>query len=134
LTLRAVADTHAVIWYVYDDPRLSPRARALIEEAAAAGDEVGFSAITLVEILYLTERGRIQPRALEAVSTAIDAPDAVLRELPLDRAIVALMPDVRREDVPELPDRIIAATARRHEVPLISRDREIRATSLVTVW
>jgi predicted nucleic acid-binding protein len=68
------------------------------------------------------------------VSTAIDAPDAVLRELPLDRAIVALMPDVRREDVPELPDRIIAATARRHEVPLISRDREIRATSLVTVW
>jgi PIN domain nuclease of toxin-antitoxin system len=134
LTLRAVADTHAVIWYVYDDPRLSPRARALIEEAAAAGDEVGFSAITLVEILYLTERGRIQPRALEAVSTAIDAPDAVLRELPLDRTIVALMPDVRREDVPELPDRIIAATARRHEVPLISRDREIRATSLVTVW
>ena len=62
--LRAVADTHAVIWYLYDDPRLSPSARALIEEAAAAGDQVGVSAITLAEMVCLT---RIRLSAKETV-------------------------------------------------------------------
>jgi hypothetical protein len=47
----AVADTHAVIWYLYDDPRLSESARTLIQEVAQAGDQIRFSAITLAEIV-----------------------------------------------------------------------------------
>lgn len=35
--LQAVADTHAVIWYLYDDRRLSAAARATFEEAVRAG-------------------------------------------------------------------------------------------------
>jgi PIN domain nuclease of toxin-antitoxin system len=76
--LRAVADTHAVIWYLYDDPRLSESARTLITQAASAGDEIGFSAITLAEIVYLSEKGRIHPEALGRVLTALDEPGAVL--------------------------------------------------------
>ena len=55
--IRAVADTHAVVWYLYDDPRLSETARATIEAAAASGEQVAFSSITLAEIVYLAERG-----------------------------------------------------------------------------
>jgi PIN domain nuclease of toxin-antitoxin system len=40
VTLRAVADTHSVIWYLHADRRLSRAARAAFEEAAAAGDQV----------------------------------------------------------------------------------------------
>ncbi len=36
----AVADTHAVIWYVMADRRLSSRAKAAIDDAAAAGDTI----------------------------------------------------------------------------------------------
>jgi PIN domain nuclease of toxin-antitoxin system len=43
--LRAVADTHTVIWYLYNDGRLSPAALAGIEEAAAAGDQIAVSTI-----------------------------------------------------------------------------------------
>lgn len=59
---------------------------------------------------------------------ALDEPRAVLRELPLDRAVVAVMPTVDRNEVPDLPDRVIAATAQLYEAPLISRDRQIRMT------
>lgn len=52
----AVADTHAVIWYLYADGRLSASARDAIERAAAGGDQVAFSAITLAEIVYLADR------------------------------------------------------------------------------
>lgn len=36
---RAVADTHTVICYLYNDARLSATARTWIEDAAAAGIE-----------------------------------------------------------------------------------------------
>jgi len=85
--LRAVTDTHTAIWYLYDDPRLSQRARTLIEEAASAGDQIGVSAITLAEIVYLNEKARIHPEALGRALIALDEPSAVLRELPLNRAV-----------------------------------------------
>ena len=53
--LRAVADTHTVIWYLFADERLSATAHTTIEEAAANGDQIAFSAITLAEIVYLSE-------------------------------------------------------------------------------
>ncbi len=59
LVVRAVADTHAVIWYIFGDTRLSLTARNLIAQIAADGDRVAFSSITLAEIVYLSERGRI---------------------------------------------------------------------------
>jgi hypothetical protein len=40
LTLRAVADTHVVIWYIFADSRLSLAAKEFIEATAAAGDQV----------------------------------------------------------------------------------------------
>ena len=36
--IRAVTDTHAVIWYIFNDSRLSPVARDVIEQAASTGD------------------------------------------------------------------------------------------------
>jgi PIN domain nuclease of toxin-antitoxin system len=132
--LRAVADTHAVIWYLYDDPRLSATARTVIEEAVAAGDQIGFSTITLAEIIYLGEKGRLHPDVFGRLIGALDQPSAVLRELPFDRAVAAAMPTIARDRVPDLPDRIIAATAQLHDVPLISRDRQITLAGLSTIW
>jgi PIN domain nuclease of toxin-antitoxin system len=132
--LRAVADTHTVIWYLYDDPRLSERARTLIEEAAGTGGQIGVAAITLAEIVYLSEKGRIHREALARVLAALDDPRAVLRDLPLDRAVVAVMQSIDRSEVPDLPDRIIAATARLYQVSLISRDRQIGLSTVETVW
>jgi PIN domain nuclease of toxin-antitoxin system len=132
--LRAVADTHAIIWYLYDDPRLSETARATFEEAALAGAQIGFSAITLAEIVYLSEKGRIHPQVFERLVGALDRPDAVLRELPFDRAVAATMPMIERDRVPDLPDRIIAATAQLYDVPVISRDRRITLAIQSTIW
>ena len=54
--IRAVTDTHALIWYLYDDKRLSAKARRFFDETAEEGGQIGFSAITLIEIVYLIER------------------------------------------------------------------------------
>ncbi len=134
MSLRAIADTHAVIWCLYADRRLSALALSAFEAAAAVADQVGFSAITFAEVVYLAERGRIHADALGRLLGALDRPGAVLCELPFDRSVAVVMPTIDRQQVPELPDRIVAATAMLHGVPLISRDHAIRLAGVPTIW
>jgi hypothetical protein len=44
------------------------------------------------------------------------------------------MRQVPRADVPDMPDRIVAAAGVYFEAPVISRDGRIRASNLRTVW
>jgi predicted nucleic acid-binding protein len=64
----------------------------------------------------------------------LDVTDSLLLEMPLDRWIVQSMQRVDRAKVPDLPDRIIAATALHAHVPVISRDSKIRVSGIETVW
>lgn len=130
----AVADTHAALWHLYDDPRLSVNAGLLIDEATVARQSVAVSSIRLVEIVYLVEKGRIPPTAYEDVIAALADPEHVFVEVPLSVGIAGSMRGVSSPEIPDMPDRIIAATALHYGVPLLSRDRLIRASSVQTIW
>ena len=130
----AIADTHTVIWYLFDDPRLSDTARQTIETAAADGNQIGIGSITLAEIVYLTEKKRIPELTLERLLDAIEEENSVFIEIPLDKYVVKALVRVNRSQIPDLPDRIIAATALYAKVPVISRDRKINLSSIQTIW
>ncbi len=132
--LLAVADTHAVVWYLFDDRRLSAPARAMFDRADASGDTIGMSALTIVEIIYLIERGRIPAEALRRLEARFASGRSVLVVLPLDHPTAAAVARVDRAQVPDLPDRLIAATALRYGVPLLTRDARIQSSAIVTVW
>ncbi len=55
----AAIDTHAVVWYLNADSRLSERARGFIDASAREGLSVLVSTISLVEVLYLCEKERL---------------------------------------------------------------------------
>jgi PIN domain nuclease of toxin-antitoxin system len=134
MAIRAVADTHAALWYLYNDPRLSATARALMDTADAGGDQIVISSTTFTEMVYLIEKRRIDPTALERVRSALDRSDSMMIEAPLDRDIMQGMRTLDRTEVPELSDRVLAATALHLGVPVISRDHKIRASTVSTVW
>jgi len=58
----------------------------------------------------------------------------VLVEVPLDRYVAQALNHIARTEVPDMPDRIIAATALYLGIPLISRDGRIETSSLTTIW
>lgn len=134
MTIRAVADTHAILWYLYDDARLSSHAGAVMDAADDAGDQIAISAMTLVEIVYLVEKGRVDALAFQRVLLALDRDDATLVEIPVDRSIAVMARQLNRTEVPELPDRIVAATALHLGVPAITRDRKISTSMISTIW
>jgi PIN domain nuclease of toxin-antitoxin system len=130
----AIADTHTAIWYLFSDPRLGKAASAFIDATIAAGDHIGVSAISIGEMVYLIEKGRIPANALKDLHAATADPKAVLRHVPLDENIAMKMAEVPRQDLPDLPDRVIAATALFYGVPVLSRDGRIRASTIQTIW
>ena len=134
MIVAGVADTHAALWYVLADSRLSKRAKTFIDEAASATHKIAVSTISLAEIVYLVEKKRIPPSTYEGLKRALGDPDHVLQEIPLSVKIVDTMRRVPREAVPDMPDRIVAATAIYFGVPVISRDGMIRASSVETIW
>jgi PIN domain nuclease of toxin-antitoxin system len=130
----AIADTHAAIWYLFCDPRLGTAASAFIDGAIAKGDHIGVSAISLAEMVYLIEKSRIPPTALSDLHAAMADPKGVLRSVPLDEHVAMKMTEISRQDIPDLPDRIIAATAQLYGVPILSRDGRIRSSTIQTIW
>ena len=71
---------------------------------------------------------------LDRLLREVDAEDALLAEVAFDRHVGTAMTRIPREIVPELPDRIIAATALHLNLPVITRDRRIRVSGLESVW
>jgi PIN domain nuclease of toxin-antitoxin system len=130
-----VADTHTLIWYIFELPRLSATALTALEQAVNEGNFIYFSAITIVEISYLIERGRLAGEVLARVLNAADDPNVAILLAPLDRNISATIQQIDRATVPDMPDRIIAATALSLNLPLVTRDGKIQAlTTIQTIW
>lgn len=126
-----VADTHTLIWYIFELPRLSPAALTALEQAVNEGNFIYFSAITIVEISYLIERGRLAGEVLTRVLNAADDPNVGILLAPLDRNISATIQQIDRATVPDMPDRIIAATALSLSLPLVTRDTKIQALTTI---
>ena len=132
--IAGVVDTHAALWYLFGDPRLSISAKAFIDQAAGFGRKVILWVISLVEIIYLIEKNRLPFSAYEKLRQALGVVDYAIDESPLTTGIVEAMRQVPRADVPNMPDRIVAATSVYFGVPVISRDGKIRASNVQTIW
>jgi PIN domain nuclease of toxin-antitoxin system len=130
----AIADTHALIWYLLNDPNLSPPAQAMFQQAITDNDTIGVSAISIVEIIYLTEKGRIPKDAFELLKQELATPESVLELVPLSQDIAMQVQAIDRATVPDMPDRMIGATALQLSLPLLSRDRKIQSSQVNTIW
>lgn len=129
-----VLDTHAVIWYLSKSQRIPPAVVALIRRTINAGDPLYVSAISVLEVTYLVEKGRLPESALDRLVNALADPHAGIVAVPFDVDVALAARDIPREAVPDMPDRIIAATARHLGVPLVTRDHKIRGARIETVW
>ena len=117
-----VTDTHALIWHLVNDRRLSSRAR-----------QVFIPSIVMVEAVYLAERQRIDPKALDQLFALSEASPANYQVVPLNLEVIQALRATDRTLVPELPDRIIVATAMMRGLQLVTRDSAIATAGIVAI-
>jgi predicted nucleic acid-binding protein len=105
-----------------------------MEGATAVGDPIFVPTICVVEITYLVEKQRIGRGALAQLEEVLREPSSAFVPAPLTAEISFALKQVARDVVPDMPDRVIAATALTLILPLITRDTRIRALPIQTIW
>jgi PIN domain nuclease of toxin-antitoxin system len=107
---------------------------SLIDGAAIGGVPTYISAISLVEVVYLVERGRIAADAFQRFVDELRQDNPAFVIVPLNFMIANVLREIPRDIVPDMPDRIIAAMALHLGLPLITRDRRLQAVGIRTIW
>src|ERR1700742_4552727 len=93
-----VADTHTIIWYVDAPAELSAQATNALDAAVnMTGEYIYISAITLIELRYLVEKGRIDPAVLATIEQELNAPVPRIIVHPVDRDLAQTLAAVSRK-------------------------------------
>jgi len=128
--VKALLDTHILLWWLGENSRLSPEQRRVLEKADEENPLL-VSDITLWEIATLASLGRIKLHLPLREWLEQAAAPPLVRLLPITPAVaaeVAALPDSFHRDP---ADRILVATARVLGSTLITRDRQIIEAGLV---
>lgn len=128
--MKALLDTHAFLWWITDDPRLSRRARQVITDGR---NDVFLSAACGWEIAIKAHRKRIQlpdtPERFIAEQLTING----FQSLPiqLSHALnVFGLPDHHGDPF----DRLLIVQSRLEDIALITADQDILKYDVEVIW
>lgn len=128
--MNLLLDTHAFLWWISDDRRLSPRAR---EAIADGGNVLFFSAASGWEIAIKARLGKIQvPDDLGRFLTGQLSRNAIqVLPIHLSHALhVHSLPDHHRDPF----DRLLVSQALLEDLPILSADPQLTRYAVEVVW
>ena len=129
-TMRYLLDTHALLWWLFDDPRLSQRARATI---AAPENEILVSAASAWEISTKYRIGKL-PEAGDIVSQFplyIQKARFTALDVSVEHALLAgSLPGPHRDPF----DRMLIAQAKLQSVPVVTIDAVFGDYGVTVLW
>jgi len=126
-----VADTHALLWWFTDSPKISFKASEIFEKCEKGNGVIFIPSIVIAESMSIFEKKRIAFNFKNLFKRIHDSENFIL--IALDYPILQKM--VNLIEIPELHDKIIVATAKYLNLPLITKDESLQELSCVkTIW
>jgi len=128
--MKYLLDTHAFLWFVSDDSRLSPRARSIIKDR---NQEVYFSAASAWEMSIKIRLGRLTiEEELEPfiVKQLAENNFSTLSITVLHSLYTSKLPEIHKDPF----DRMIIAQSKLENMSLISKDKNIKKYKVPMVW
>ena len=123
-----VADTQALIKFMMGQKVIDEQCHQAFLFADKGENTIIIPAVVLMEVLYLFEKNRIK---VDLIQTEELLQSKNYQFEPLSLEIIKTASEIT--DIPELHDRLIAATARYLDIILITNDPVIRASSFVKI-
>ena len=125
-----VIDTHPLVWYFIDSPKLSAIAKNVfvdIEQGTSLGI---IPTIVLAEMVHLADKKKIPISITETIAKIHQSTNFGVASL--DLTIILLMIPLKTY---EIHDRVIVATSQSFEASLITKDEFIHKSNIVScVW
>ena len=125
-----LADTVTVIRHFSGTGRIGKKARSILEGVEQGDHHLFLSTISLVEIIYLSEKKRIMINLGETLDIIDDSANYSVVDLTTE-----IVKFAEKVAFPEIFDRLIMSTAQYFNVPILTSDRAIRTSGLVeAIW
>jgi PIN domain nuclease of toxin-antitoxin system len=125
-----VTDTHSIVWYFTDDPRLSRHALEVFEKTIREGVII-IPTVVLAEIMYIAGKGKITLTFDETLQKIDSYENFIVAALDVQILKVA---EKIKVDL-EMHDKLMAATALYYNASLITRDPLItKSGACTTIW
>jgi len=128
--VNVLLDTHAFLWAVTGDRRLSSPARTLIEDGE---NQVFLSAVSMWEIVLKARAGKLHVEGSVAKVLEEQMRQARISPLaiyPAHVLRVAALPPIHKDPF----DRLLIAQAQAENLALVTRDPEIRRYTVQVIW
>ena len=128
--LKILLDTHVLLWWLEDSPRLGARARKIFEDEE---DSLLWSLASSWEVAIKVAKGRLRlaepiltflPRALEEQEIGL---------LPITHTHVLRVGELQRHHGDPF-DRLLIAQAREERIPVLTSDPDFRDYEVETIW
>jgi len=125
-----LADTVTVIRHFSGVGRIGKKARSILEGVEEGGHHLFLSTISLVEILYLSEKNRIRINLGETLDIINDSANYSIVDLTTE-----IVKSAERIAFSDIFDRLIISNAKYFNAPILTSDRAIRTSGLVeAIW
>jgi PIN domain nuclease of toxin-antitoxin system len=125
-----LADTVTLIRHFSGTGRIGRKARTILEGVEEGDHHLFLSTVSLVEILYLSEKNRIMINLGESLDIIDDSANYSIVDL-----TTQIVKFAEKIDFPEIFDRLIMSTAQYFNVPILTSDRAIRESGLIeAIW
>ena len=126
-----IADTHALLWWFTESPKISLKASEIFEKCEAGKSIIFIPSIVIAESLSIFDKKRISFNFKKLFKQINDSENFVI--IALDSPILEKM--VALKEIPELHDKIIASTAKYLKVPIVTKDKTLRSSRTIqTIW
>lgn len=123
-----VTDTQALVKFMVGKKVINEQCHQAFLSADRGEDIIIIPAVVLMEVFYLFDKNRIPVSLLQA-EELLQSRNYQFEPLSLE--ILKAASEIT--DIPELHDRLIAATARYFDLPIITNDPVIRASKFVKI-
>ena len=123
--MEVAVDSHALLWYLSKNPKLTTKAVDVLDKAT----RIIVSTIVLLELLYILQKfGR--ERKFKNLLNSIGSEKYLV--YPVDLALVRDCAKLPKSL--EMHDRLIVATSKIFNVPLITKDKQIAEVYKKVIW
>ena len=128
--MKYLLDTHAFLWFILDDKRISANAKSIIKDSK---NEIFFSAASAWEMAIKIKLNRLKIKS--------DLEPFIIEQLQANNIVplsITISHSLYTERLPQLHkdpfDRLMIAQSIVEDLPLITKDQDIRKYNLKAVW
>lgn len=125
-----ITDTHTFLWYLTDSPKLSEKARAVFDRCEKGEAVIVIPAIVLLECIDVFDKKKVDYSFEDIVLRITNSNNFIFSEINWS----LILETNKIKGLKDLHDRIIIATARIFDAPLISKDKVVRDFYHRTTW